>query len=286
MAATITVTTAADPTKANVLAVAGLAGGTIVTLRRAYGSAPTVETIPGTLQADGSGALSYSDYLYPLDTPVTYRLYNSDGSALLATSSPSGSVQSGGQPWIRDLVFPALRIAPVRIIDITGRTRAARIQPFYVVARPYAVTVGDVRSGSTGSIQLYCQSHAERDAVLFATSSGNPCSLKLPTECHDVFDDMLFAPMDITEARIGTDGACVLTVDFVEVDMTDVATFQPVTYGIQQQNAAAAALKYGTLDTAQGGPSGLCDAFDLIGAAPGHPGTYTDMYLSPTGIAP
>jgi len=272
MAVTLTVTRAADPYGANTLTVAGAASGQIVTFQRSYGSVPA-DPIPGTWQCDTSGALSYPDYLYPLDTPVTYYLYDSNRTNLL-TSAVVPAVPSLDTPWIRDLVFPSLRVAPVRVIDLTGRTRAGRVTPFSVIARPYAITVGDVRSGSTGALQLYCADHDERDTVLYAISTGNPCSIRFPSPCGAIFDDLLFAPMDVTEERFGTTGACVLTVDFVEVDMSDVSTFQPVTYGIQSQNASTSDMRYGTINP----PVGLAGAFATR--------TYADMFTSPTGVAP
>jgi hypothetical protein len=172
-------------------------------------------------------------------------------------------------------VFPALRYAAVTIVETGDRMRAGRVTPYYVMAQPYAVTVGDVRSASAGTLQLLCQSHADRDAVLYSMSTGNPCALRVPATCRTVIDEMYFAPIDITETRLGSAGKCLLSVDYVEIDLSDVTTFQPVSYGAQTQNAAAANLKYGSLLPS---PSGLSLAF--------YGKTYADMYLSPTGIAP
>ena len=274
MAIAVTVVAAATPAQPNTITVTGLTPTTtVVTFRRTYGT--TLEDIPGAWVANASGVVTYTDYLYPLDLPVTYQVFSSDGLTLLATSAPSTPVPSGGRPWIRDLIFPALRYAPVTIVEVGDRTRAGRISPYWVMAQPYAVTIGDVRSGSVGTLQLYCASHAERDTVLYAMSTGNPCALQVPAGCRAVIDPMYFAPQDITETRFGSAGKCLLTVDYTEVDLSEVATFQPVTYGVQTQNAAAAAVLYGSLLP---NPSGLSLAF--------RGKTYTDMYLSPTGIAP
>ena len=190
-------------------------------------------------------------------------------------SATSGPVPSGGVPWIRDAVFPDMHYAPVCIVDVTDRTRAARITPYYVSATPGAVTAGDVRSSSNGTLTLLCRSHAERDVTIHAMSTGSPCQLRVPAACRAVVDEMLFAPLDIGETRYGVAGACLLTVDFLEVDASELATFKPVTYGVQKQNATAAGLQYGTL-----GPPATELALQFVGKS------YRHMYLSPTGIEP
>lgn len=275
MAVTLTVTSATSMSEANVLNVTGLpAANTVVRFRRVRGS--IVEDIPGSFVATAN-AVRYLDYLYPLDESVSYLVYDSVWTEPpLAASGPTTPVSSQGRPWIRDLVFPALRYAAVTIVETGSRLRAGRISPFYVMAQPYAVTVGDVRSASTGTLQLLCTSHADRDAVLYAMSAGNPCALLVPAPCRTLVDEMYFAPVDITETRFGFSGSCVLSVDYVEVDLSDVATFQPITYGTQTQNAIAANnMTYGSLIPS---PTGLSLAF--------YGKTYADMYLSSTGIAP
>jgi len=273
MAVAVAVTAATSAAGPNVVTVTGLTPGQIVTFVR---STPTgSERIAGQFTADAGGIVAQPDYLYPFDEPTVYHVYDAAGITLLASSAPVPAVPSGGTPWIRDVIFPSLRYAPVTIVDVTGRNRAGRINPYHVVAQTYAITTGDVRSGSTGQLILACRSHAERDTVLYAMSTGNPCSLRIPAPCQVVIDEMTFAPLDIDEARLGTAGACVLTVDFIEVDPSEVATFTPISYAVQTQNAAAAGMKYGSLLPA---PSGLSLAF--LGK------TYRDMYLSPTGIAP
>jgi hypothetical protein len=272
--ATLTVTPASSISAPNVLNASGIAAGvTVVRFRRAHGS--KVEDIPGSFVVTG-GTASYSDYLYPLDEPVTYMLYDNVWTEPpLATAAPTPAVSSQGKPWITDLVFPGLRYTDVIVAATGDRVRAGRISPYYVMAQPYAVTVGDVRSASTGTLQLFCRSHAERDRVLYAMSSGNPCALRVPVACRTVVDEMYFAPMDVTETPFGSRGACVLSVDYVEVDLADVTTYQPVTYGVQTSNAAAASLLYGSLLPS---PTGLSRQF--------YGKTYADMYLSSTGIAP
>jgi len=277
MAVAITVTPATSMSEANVLSVTGLVDNDVVTFRRLDEGTPGLVNIPGSFVVVND-AVSYADYMYPLDRATTYYVYDSTGTVLLATSATVAAVPSGGTPWIRDVVFPALRYSSVRIVDVTGRVRAGRITPYYVVGQTMAVTAGDVRSGSTGQIHFLCQSHAERDEVIYAMSTGNPVSLRVPAECRVIIDEMIFAPVDISEARFSTGGACVLTVDFVEVDLSEVATFQPVTYGMQTQNAAAAGLLYGGLPPKVPAPSGL--SLNFLGK------TYADMYLSPTGIEP
>src|SRR4029078_578327 len=86
-------------------------------------------------------------------------------------------------------------------------------------------------------------------------------------------DWVLCAPLDIGDTRYGTAGACLLTVDFLEVDPGELATFKPVTYGVQKTNAAAAGLGYWQI-----GPPATELALQFVGK------TYRDMYLSPTGI--
>jgi hypothetical protein len=277
MAVAITVSPAGAPANPNTVTVTGLVD-TAVIFKRYYtpaaGGSAVYEPIPGQYVV-AAGAVTYKDYLYPLDTPVSYVVYKSDGVTPLATSTPAPAVASGGKPWIRDVMFPALRYSDVRIIDLPSRLRAGRVAVNYVIADPYAFTVGDVRSAPSGTLQLYCTGHTERDRVLNVLSTGNPVQLRIPVACQTMFDEMLFTPLDVTETRWGGSGACILSVDYVETGWTQVAPFQPVTYAAQTQNAATAGLKYGSL-----GPpaTGLAAAF--VGK------TYVDMYLSPTGIAP
>jgi len=275
MAAVVTVTTATDASLPNIVNVTGIDVGTnVITMTRRYGSEPE-QPIGGAIVVNATThAASYEDYLYPFDTPTTYAVYDSTGQVPLG-SAVAGLVPSTGWPWIRDAVYPAQRYTTVCIVDITDRTRAGRITPFYVNAVPGAVTAGDVRSASNGTMTLLCRSHAERDVVLDAMSSGSPCQLRIPAACQSVVDEMLFAPLDIAEARYGTSGACLLTVDFLEVDPGQLATFKPVTYGVQSTNAVAAALEYGKI-----GPPATELALQFVGK------TYRDMYLSPTGIEP
>ena len=275
MAVVVTVTTAGNATQPNVVNVTGIAAGTsVITIKRSY--SPTVAAVPvGGPIVVAAGAASYSDYLYPFDVPVTYDVYDSTGATWLG-SATAGPVPSMGLPWIHDAVFPGARHAPVIIVDVTDRTRAARITPYYVSATPGAVTAGDVRSSSNGTLTLYCRSHAERDVTIDAMSSGSPCQLRVPGPCRAVVDEMLFAPLDIGETRYGVAGACLLTVDFLEVDPSELATFKPVTYDIQTQNATAAGIEYGKLTPPP--------ATEMSAAFVGK--TYRDMYLSATGITP
>jgi hypothetical protein len=274
MAIAITVDGASNASEPNAITVTGLTPLTQqVVFMRSYGG--ELERIAGTWTADAGGVVAQPDYLYPFDVPIVYLVYDSTVTTLLAQSAVVAAVDSDGMPWIRDVIFPSLRYSSVRIVDVTGRTRAGRINPYYAVAQPMAITTGDVRSGSTGSLQLYCVSHEDRDTVLFALSTGNPCLLRIPAACQVVIDEMAFAPVDIAETRMGTGGACLLTVDFLEVELSEVGAFQGITYAQQTDNAAAANIKYGSVTPP---PSGLSLAF--AGK------TYRDLALSPTGIAP
>jgi len=238
-------------------------------LRRVIGSLhePLVGPIIAGHYTDNTPVLFVEDYLYPLDTTFAYELLDATNTLVLDKSANVGPVPSGGYPWIKDLIYPAQRIARTVIVDITDRTYGGRITPYYLVANKYPVTVGDVRSASTGTLTVLCRTHAERDEVIEALSSGGPCQLRTP--CSTVVDDMYFTPGDINEARVGITGACMLAVDFTEVSPTDIAPFRAVSYAQQTQNAiAASAMKY----------SGLRDAFAFH--------TYRDMALSQSGIAP
>ena len=278
MAVAITVTPATSMSGANILTVTGLVDNDVVMFRRLDSGDDGTTLIPGSFVVAPDDTVSYADYMYPLDRTTVYYVYDSTGTVLLATSATVPAVSSQGTPWIRDVVFPAFRYASVRIIDVTGRTRAGRVTPYYVVGQSMPVTAGDVRSGSTGQIHFLCESHAERDTVLYALSTGNPVSLRVPAECRVLVDEMVFTPGDVAEARFANAGSCVLSVDFTEVDLSEVATFKPVTYGVQSQNAASVGLLYGGLPPRVPAPVGL--SLKFLGK------TYNDMYLSPTGIEP
>jgi hypothetical protein len=183
-------------------------------------------------------------------------------------SNTIGPVSSGGQPWISDNVFPETRYSPVWIVDIAPRTYPGRVTPYTVVGQKYRVTSGDMRSASDGSMTFLCFSHAARDQLINALSTGNPCSLRVPAACRAVVDEMTFTPVDIDETRFGRSGWCLLDVDFIEVDRSELPPFQAVTYATQKSNADAVALTY----------AGLSAAF--LGWS------YVDLYRSQTGIAP
>lgn len=274
MAVTIVVVPATNASQPNQVQVSGPEiASAVVRLRRVVGG--SIEDIGGAFLVDATGTFTYLDYLYPFDAETIYQVYDSTGTTLLAESAPVPAVPSEGTPWIRDLIFPSLRYAAVTIVDVTNRMRAGRVTPYWVTAQTYAVTAGDVRSGSIGQLIILCHSHEERDRVLYSMSTGNPCVLRVPTPCRVVVDEMYFTPQDITENRYGIGGACILTVDFVEVDASDLATFRPVIYSTQTANAAGAALLYGSLLPS---PTGLSAAF--------YGYSYSDMFISPTGIAP
>lgn len=274
MAVAITVTPAGSALNANRVQVTGLAAVQVVVLYRQHEG--ETERIPGTFTATSGGVAQLDDYLYPFDVPIQYVVYDSTETNVLATSAVVPAVPSGGMPWINDVVFPGIRRATVTIVDVLDRTRPGRVSTYSVAAQQYPIAIGDVRLGSTGSLQLLCRSHAERDNVIYALSSGNPCVLRIPTACQVVVDEMTFSPLDIRETRLSTSGACLLGVDYVEVEIGDVGSYVPVTYGAQTTNAAAASLLYGTLNPPPA--TGLSANFKGK--------TYKDMYLSQTGIRP
>lgn len=208
------------------------------------------------------------DYLYPLDRIYTYELLDSTGATLLDVSPPIPATSSEGTPWVRDTVYPSTRISAMTIVDVTGRIRAGRVNVFTQIAQQYPVTIGDVRSSSAGTITALCRSHAERDQLIRALSSGSPCQLRVPASCGHVVDEMYFTPTDIDESRLGKAGACLLTIDFVEVQYTELASFMAIAYAVQTANAAAAAMNY----------NGLRSAFTYL--------DYAAMTNSPSGIAP
>lgn len=274
MAIAVTVDPATSASEPHAVTVTGLAAGQVVTFARSYGD--TVERIAGAFTADSGGVVAQPDFLYPFDVAVTYLVYDSAFVTFLAQSAAAPPVPSGDVPWVRDVLFPSLRYAPVIIVDVTGRSYEGRVTPYYAAGQPYAVTTGDVRSASIGTLQLLCRSHTERDAYLFAMSSGNPCLLRVPSACRERVDEMTFTPQGIEETRFGTHGACLLSVEFVEVSLSEVGTFQGITYAQQTQNATATDLRYGQL--APPPASGLALAF--VGR------NYYALALSPTGVAP
>lgn len=269
---TWTITEATSPTSPTRVRVSGPAVvyGTSYQLFRIVGS--TYEPVPGTYVAShstsGPDSLIVDDWWFPLDTPYFYQLMDETGTVTIDVSPLADAVPSGGTPWLRDVIYPSNRVSPATIVDVTNRVRPGRVTPYYQVQQQYAVTFGDVRSGSNGTLTLLCHSHAERDEVIYALSSGSPVSLRIPAPCRVVVDEMYFTPVDIEETRFGTNGACVLTVDFVEVQVTDIPPFQAISYGIQTGNADAAGMDYDDLRS----------AFTAR--------TYADLFLSQTGIAP
>jgi len=237
-------------------------------LRRVIGSLfePLVGPIIANEFTDGTPVIDIEDYLYPLDAKWAYQLLDSTNTIILDTSQTIGPVSSGGYPWIKDLIYPGQRMARTTIIDVTDRVYAGRFTAYSLIGAKYPVTVGDIRSASTGQMTLLCRSHTERDETIEAMSSGGPCQLRTP--CNTTIDDMFFTPGDISELRFGISGACILAVDFTEVSPTDIPPFKAISYGVQTQNALTASMNY----------QELSDAFTYH--------TYRDMALSQTGIKP
>lgn len=273
MATVVTFTTPSDPSGPAVVTVTGIPAGQMsIVLDRMVGT--TASRFAGTFPVSGGTAL-IADYLYPLDTPFSYAVYGSDGQTFLASSAVGSPVLSGGYPWIRDVMYPSLRYASVTIVDDGSPVRAGRVTDYELVGVSLPVTAGDVRSGRRATLQLLAKDHKERDTIVFALSTGNPCQLRVPSECLFNVDEYLFTPTDVTETRIGKGPACVLSVDYIEVSPVQVPPFQAITYAVQTQNALAEGLVYGTL-----GPPATGLAANFVGK------TYLDMTLSPTGIRP
>ena len=273
MTVAINVIPAIAPNQQHQIDVTGLAAGQVITFRRLIGSDRT--NIAGQFIATIGGAVTYNDYLYPLDTPLVYEVWDSTRTTWIISSALVPAVNSLGFPWVRDTIYPNVRSAPLLIINIPDRHRAGRVGVFFPIGQSLPLTTGDVRSASSGTLTVFCRSHGERDRIVYALSSGNPCQLLVPAACTKCVDPMNFTPQGIDELPMGTNGACVLTIDFQESLVSDVATFAPITYAVQAANAVAVDLRYGTLTPV---PSGLSLAFLNK--------TYRDMYYSQTGIAP
>lgn len=249
-----------------VLTVTGLTPGQVVQIYRDVGDVQ--ERRVGQFAADPAGTVVYRDLLYPFGAPVGYSVYNSDATAVLAVVAPNLTPDSV-VPWIRDMFVPELLSAPTTIVDVTARTRGGRVTVYRVIAQKFPTTLGDVRQASEGTLTLLCPDHIQRDRVIATLSSGYPCSLRVPSGCRGVVDDMYFTPLDIAETRFGKNGACTLDVDFVEVETADLPQYQPVAYSTQTANALTNGdMRYSDL------------AINFVGES------YADLYLSPNGITP
>ena len=259
-----------DPYKIAISAIS--ATYPVVTLWR---MGPKVELVQGTPLVLASGAGTVFDALYPLEAPFSYELRNGDGSILIGSTGtftpPQPTGDEAGKPQITDVTSTAKRSA-IEVIDVTSRTRRARVTVFQTVGSAAFTTVGDVRLLSEGTLGVLFRSHAERDDIIATLSSGGPVVLRVPTACQVKLDEMWFTPGDVVEERFGTVGAGVLSIDFTEVQGTPTRPLPPsvhvISYADQKANAAAAAQKY----------SGQVAAFAG--------GTYETMKLSGSGIAP
>lgn len=240
-----------------VVTATGMAAFTTVQLWREVGNKQ--EWI-AEMTGDAAQVAEHRDFTYPLGVDVTY-IVQPDNFRAGPFFTPTSAF-----PIIRDLFAPELLTTFTTIVDVRGRSYGGRVTVYRVVARKFPITYGDIRQASEGQLVLFCGSHAERDRVIATLSSGGPCALRVPPECHGVVDDMYFTPINVSEERFGTNGKCVLTVDFVEVDGTDVPQFAAVTYGEQTTNANDAGMMYRTLSENFAGY------------------TYADLYLSPNGI--
>jgi hypothetical protein len=267
MAIVATVTPAATIGAPMRIGVTGLVADQVVSFARAVGTTPR-ERIPGNATADVGGVTEFADWLYPLESSIVYSVLDEAGAVILATAAASNSPGSGGVPIIRDSYLPEALTIAVTIVDVSGRLRPGRVAVFSPTGKKYPTTVGDVRRASEGVLTLYCVSHAHRDATVATLSTGNPCVLRIPPPCRVAVDDMYFTPQDITETRHGFAGACLLDIEFTEVDANALPSFVPIAYVVQSANADAAGMDYADLAAAYAGES------------------YMDMTLSTTGIAP
>jgi hypothetical protein len=271
---TLTVTTPTTPGDPFVIAISAISGTyPVVTVWRTVGAAR--ELVAGSPLVLVAGAGTVNDALYPLSQTFLYELRDSTGAVLIETAGPFDPPQPSGpntgRPIVRDIV-QTTRAAYITIVDVTSRIRRGRVSVYQTVGVSSHTAVGDVRLLSEGQIAIVCTSHADRDEVLFALSSGGPCALRVPFGCQLKVDEMYFTPLDIVEERFGTQGRCALLIDFVEVRPTATAPLPPsvhvTTYQEQTANAATAAMTY----------NGLTQVF--IGRR------YADLSLSRTGIAP
>jgi hypothetical protein len=254
--------TNADPI---LIDVTGLYAGQVVQVWRTVGNAK--ERVLGVATADAAGALHMTDHLYPFTSEVGYLIFNALGTEVIHTTATVRTPASLF-PVIRDAQLPELFWSRVLIVDVTNRVRQGRVTVYRIVSEFYPVTVGDIRDASEGVLTLFCLDHADRDRVIETLSSGGPCVLRIPAPCRRVVDDMYFTPVDITEARWGDNGRCILTVDFVEVGGTAIPEYRAVTYDAQSTAADGVAMDYDGLER------------NFAGL------TYNDMYLSPNGISP
>jgi hypothetical protein len=244
-----------------------LAGQQYMITRMVEGQEQRMPDQPG---ANGSGVAVATDFLYPFGVPVFYRVYSSNGQVLWATSNTVATPDTP-VPWIHDVVLPETSLTPTVIVNVQSRVRGGRVSVYRLSGQKYPVTIGDVRQASEGDLILFCPDRQARDRTIAVLSSGGPCSLRVPSGCRPVVDDMFFTPLDIREDRFGTNGARTLTVAFVEVEAGELDTFRAVTYDQQTYNAYL----NNPLPLTYAGLSG-----NFAGL------TYADLYLSPNGITP
>lgn len=245
----------------------------VVTLWRMGQAVELVQGTPLVLDVSGGGVIY--DALYPLAGPFGYSLRDGTGTFLMDYAGPfDPPVPTGdeaGKPQVMDVITPGLRSA-MEVIDVTGRLRAGRVSVYSTIGVRGYTTVGDARLLSSGTLGVLFRSHAERDRILAALSTGGPCVLRVPAGCQVKLDEMWFTPLDVAEERVGRTGAGTLSIDFVEVEAAPARPLPPstraVTYAEQTTNAASAGQTYA----------------DMSLVFTGY--TYTDMSLSRTGIAP
>lgn len=261
----VTLDTATLASQPNVVHIGNATPGQVMTIVRESDSGP--EVIAKRVTANASGQATFTDYRYPLGSAVTYTVHDTTLTTMLGSVGPVTTSDSEF-PWLHDVFLPELLNTPTTIVDITGRVRNSRVTVYRVVSQRLPVTLGDIRQSSDGTMTLFCRDHAERDRVIATLSSGYPCSLRVPADCRPVIDDMVFTPLDITETRFGTSGACTLDVDFAEASAEDLSQFVATNYATQTTNAGAVSLTYAGLSA------------NFLGK------TYAALYVSPDGVQP
>lgn len=145
------------------------------------------------------------DYEAPLGVPVSYRIdwiITSTGAFGGGATSPSVTIPAISDPsevWIKDPLAPQRNVL-VRGSVAPDWTRSIDQTVYQVRNRRNAVVLSDVRSGNTGTLQVWTLSDDERAGLDFALDTGDVLLVQFAPDLG--IDDIYVSVGEVSAARV------------------------------------------------------------------------------------
>ena len=189
-----------------VVVLRDLTVGDLLTLWRIVGARQTlVRGAAGLITGLPLTATQYSveDYEAPIGQPVSYRMETHSAAGGLTGFATFGpvtlSVPGSSMCWVKDPVEPYRNVL-LRASVPPDWSRPAQATEYRIRGRRNSVMLYDVRGGLTGTLQVWTLTDAERQALHFATDTGNPLLIQFSPGLG--IEDAYVSVGDTTEARV------------------------------------------------------------------------------------